>query len=598
MLKIDRVFKRAKRIKRIVNEDVQIQALVDGKKIIVTEASIRCDLQLQDAKGTACLPNDTIFEELARMSDMSHHKKIFVTPSLTKKVFANMKIEGKGFSRIITPLFETMMVQALEEVGEGSEVPTDTHHLSIVTQPSSSQPHRKQKSRMKQRKETEVLDLEKAKTAQAKEIAALKKRVKKLERKKKSRTSGLKRLWKVGSTTRVESSEDKEYLGDQDDASKQERMIDNIDQDVEITLVDETQWRMNDEDMFRVNDLDGDEVIMNDAAGENVEQSTKDAEKEVSTDDPVTTAEIKAAKPKAKGVIVQEPSEFITSSSSQPSQLPQAKDKEVARKVDAQMKAKMEEEERIAREKYETNIAMIEQWDEVPAKIDADMELAQKLQTEEREQLIDAEKARLFMEFFEKRRKFFARKREIKKRNIPPTKAQQRSLMCTYLKNMDGWKLKSLKKNSFDEIQKLFDSVMKKVNTFVDMNTEIVEERSKKTQAEVTEELKRCLEIVPEDDDDVTIEATTLSSNFPTIVDYKVYKERKKSYFKIIRADENSQSYLTFGKMFKNFNREDLEVLWSIVKERFKKTKPMDDMDKLLFETLKTMFEYNAEDNI
>nr|GEW87539.1 hypothetical protein [Tanacetum cinerariifolium] len=111
-------------------------------------------------------------------------------------------------------------------------------------------------------------------------------------------------------------------------------------------------------------------------------------------------------------------------------------------------------------------------------------------------------------------------------------------------------------------------------------------------------ELKRFLEIVPKDDDDVTIEATPLSSKSPTIVDYKIYKEGKKSYFKIIRADCNFQNYLTFGKMFKNFNKEDLEALWSIVKERFKKTKPVDGMDNLLFQTLKTVFEYHVEDNI
>nr|GEX54886.1 hypothetical protein [Tanacetum cinerariifolium] len=100
-------------------------------------------------------------------------------------------------------------------------------------------------------------------------------------------------------------------------------------------------------------------------------------------------------------------------------------------------------------------------------------------------------------------------------------------------------------------------------------------------------ELKRCLEIIPEDDDDdVIIEATPLSSKSPTIVDYKIYKEGRKSFFKIIRVDCNSQNYLTFRKMFKNFNREDLEVLWIIVKERFKKTKPVDDMDNLLFQTL------------
>nr|GEY01264.1 hypothetical protein [Tanacetum cinerariifolium] len=72
----------------------------------------------------------------------------------------------------------------------------------------------------------------------------------------------LKRLWKVGSTTRVESSKDKESLGDQEDASKQERMIDNIDQDVKIILVDETKGRINKEEMFRVDDQNSDEVIM------------------------------------------------------------------------------------------------------------------------------------------------------------------------------------------------------------------------------------------------------------------------------------------------------------------------------------------------
>nr|GEY01468.1 hypothetical protein [Tanacetum cinerariifolium] len=104
------------------------------------------------------------------------------------------------------------------------------------------------------------------------------------------------------------------------------------------------------------------------------------------------------------------------------------------------MKAEMTREERVARVKDEANIAVIEQWDKVQAKTDVDMELAQKLQTEEQEQLIDAEKSRLFMELLEKRRKFFAKKREIEKRNRPPTQAQQRNLMCIYLKNMDGWK--------------------------------------------------------------------------------------------------------------------------------------------------------------
>ncbi|GJS62320.1 putative ribonuclease H-like domain-containing protein [Tanacetum coccineum] len=52
---------------KIVNGEVQLQALGDGKKIIVTEASVRRDLQLNDEEGTDCLPNATIFEELTRM---------------------------------------------------------------------------------------------------------------------------------------------------------------------------------------------------------------------------------------------------------------------------------------------------------------------------------------------------------------------------------------------------------------------------------------------------------------------------------------------------------------------------------------------------
>nr|GFC83168.1 hypothetical protein [Tanacetum cinerariifolium] len=90
------------------------------------------------------------------------------------------------------------------------------------------------------------------------------------------------------------------------------------------------------------------------------------------------------------------------------------------------------EHERIVREKAqqikEVNLA----WDDIQAKVDADYELAQRLQAEEQDQLTDAEKARFFMDFLQKRRKFFAAKRAEEIRNKPPTKAQQRSLMCTY----------------------------------------------------------------------------------------------------------------------------------------------------------------------
>ncbi|GKG06743.1 hypothetical protein Tco_0329712, partial [Tanacetum coccineum] len=117
------------------------------------------------------------------------------------------------------------------------------------------------------------------------------------------------------------------------------------------------------------------------------------------------------------------------------------------------LQAKEEEEEMFAREKTqrikEANIA----WDvDVQSKIKADYQLAQRLQAQEQEELTDAEKERLFVQFLEKIRKHFATKRAEEKRNRPLTRAQQRSIMCTYLINMEGWKLKDLKNKSFANI--------------------------------------------------------------------------------------------------------------------------------------------------
>ncbi|GKC49841.1 hypothetical protein Tco_1072586 [Tanacetum coccineum] len=115
-----------------------IQALVDGKKVIVSEMSVRRALKLKDAKGTECLPNDIIFEQLTLMGvpgkqveGMTKHKEIYVTPFHTKKVFANMKREGKGFSGRVTPLFQTMMVQGPEELEPITDEAANKEHAPI-----------------------------------------------------------------------------------------------------------------------------------------------------------------------------------------------------------------------------------------------------------------------------------------------------------------------------------------------------------------------------------------------------------------------------------------------------------------------------------
>ncbi|GJQ99537.1 hypothetical protein Tco_0522522 [Tanacetum coccineum] len=61
---------------KTVNGEQQLQALVDEKKIIITEATVRIDLQLEDADGVDCLPNAIIFEQLTLMGYENFHKSL------------------------------------------------------------------------------------------------------------------------------------------------------------------------------------------------------------------------------------------------------------------------------------------------------------------------------------------------------------------------------------------------------------------------------------------------------------------------------------------------------------------------------------------
>ncbi|GKC79944.1 hypothetical protein Tco_1130718 [Tanacetum coccineum] len=165
-----------------------------------------------------------------------------------------------------------MMVQASKEVGEDSENLTDSNQIPIVDQPStSSQPKQKQKSKRKQRKEAKVAHDETEHEESiptpsndllpsAIEIASLKKRVDKLEKRRKFRTTRLKRLKKVSVARRIESSNDS--LGAQEDASKQGKRIEDIDADDEVTLLNETQERQDEDLMFDTRVLDGDEMFV------------------------------------------------------------------------------------------------------------------------------------------------------------------------------------------------------------------------------------------------------------------------------------------------------------------------------------------------
>nr|GEU46627.1 hypothetical protein [Tanacetum cinerariifolium] len=341
-----------------INREAHIHAKVDGKKVIISETTIRRDPKFEDEGRVDCLSNKVIFEQLILMGStmasaiiylainqkfnfskyifengMSKHNAIYVIPSHTKKVFGNMKRVGKGFSGRDTPLFLTIIVQAQEELGEDIAIPTETYPTSNITQPSTSKPQKKQKPRIQDTKEIQPsnpiinvadedlpentlpthsndpslsrvnthgsredrlklkelirlctklfdrgLNLETTKTAQAKEIAHLKKKVKRLEKKRKSRTHRLRRLYKVGLSVRVKSSTNEESL-DEEDSSKLGRISD-IDANQDIYLVNVHR----DEEVFGVNDQD--------------DTSMFDADKDIQ--------ELKSAKPRDDKVVIQE----------------------------------------------------------------------------------------------------------------------------------------------------------------------------------------------------------------------------------------------------------------------------------------------------
>ncbi|GJR85051.1 hypothetical protein Tco_0209062 [Tanacetum coccineum] len=234
-------------------------------------------------------------------------------------------------------------------------------------------------------------------------------------------------------------------------------------------------------------------------------------------------------------------------------------DEEVAQRLQAQMQDELKEEDRLVRQREEE--ANISSWDNMQAMIDVDYQMAQQIQAEEQEKLT---------------------MRAQEKRSKPPTKAQKRNTMSTYLKNMAGYKHNQLKNKSFDDIQKLFNKEIKRVNTFVDMDTELVEgsvvrieESSKKAGEDLqqestkkqkidddkeTDELQSLMEVIP-DEEEVAVDAIPLATKPPSIVDWKILKEGKITYFQIIRADESSKSFLSSSQNNSRIN----EVFGSII---------------------------------
>ncbi|GJZ03682.1 hypothetical protein Tco_0536957 [Tanacetum coccineum] len=101
--------------------------------------------------------------------------------------------------------------------------------------------------------------------------------------------------------------------------------------------------------------------------------------------------------------------------------------------------------------------------------------------------------------------------------------------------------------------------------------------------------MKMHIEIVK--DDEVAIDAIPLATKPPVIVDYKIDKDRRMGYFKLIRADGSSKRYSSMIKMLQDTDREELETLWKLVKAKHENTRPKEDYERVLWGVVKVMFQ-------
>ncbi|GJZ83717.1 hypothetical protein Tco_0648890 [Tanacetum coccineum] len=449
--------------------EVQLHALVDGKKIIIIKSTIRRDLQLEDAEGVDCLPNSTIFEQLALMGpkttswnefsstiasaiiclatnqNFNFSKFIFESivrnldnlkpkrkdtqvpqPSDPSENIVDDAIHKESGDSLVRAATTASSLEAEQDSGnitktrskatpnESSSIGTTLGGGPRCQEPTGDTTARTRLNVMNIMElcttlQTRVLDLEKTKTTQGNEIASLKRRVKKHEKKRSSRTHKLKRLYKVGLTARVESSGDKESLG------QNENVVEEV---VDVAQVSTTATTVT---------LTTEEITLAQAL-----------------------EALKTSKPrdKGKGIMIEEPVKLMK------------------KKVQIML-----DEEVASNKDYADHLIGMK-----------------RLQSQELESS-DAEKATLFQQLLEKRRKHFAAKREEEQRN----------------------------NNQHNSTEK--DNASKRVNTFKDFRTELVEGKEKRAGKELiqesskkqkvdddkeTAELKQCLEIIL-DEEEVTI---------------------------------------------------------------------------------------------
>nr|GEV61632.1 retrovirus-related Pol polyprotein from transposon TNT 1-94 [Tanacetum cinerariifolium] len=591
------------------NNVVRLQALIDRRKVIITEDMVRQVLRLDDAESIDCLPNEEIFVELERMrtawnefsssmasaviclataaqvGDLSSHTTKYTSPAFTQKVFANMRRVGKGFSRVDTPLFEGMLVpqQAHDNVADdvaddvtddvtddvADDVADVVADANAEPTPSSPIPATSPPPPPQQ----EVTSTPPPSPHQSPNAPP-------------------------SSPSQQQPSQPSQQQPSQPSHTT------NIYIDLLNTLLEAyTTLTMKVEALENIAELDADEDVTLEEVVAEVAEKDADAQGRLEESNriryycqtitvaPITAATITAAHITAatiiaalnaakrrKGVVIRDLKETATSLVIVHSE-PKSKDKGkgilIKEPKPFKKQAQIEQDEAYARDlkaKLNANI----NWDDV----------------------IEQVKRK------EKKDNAVLRYQALKRK--PQTEAQARKNMMVYLKNMAGFKMDFFKGMSYDDIRPIFKKHFNSIVGFLKKSEQQLEEEASKAlkrkseiskqQAakkhkldEEVKELKKHLQIIPNNEDDVYTKATPLALKVP-IVDYQIHTENNKPYYKIIRANGTHRLFLSFISLLRNFDREDLEMLWKIVQERFASSKPKNFSDDFLLNILKAMF--------
>nr|GEZ13503.1 hypothetical protein [Tanacetum cinerariifolium] len=478
-----------------------------------------------------------------QVGDLSTHTTRFISPALTQKV-------------------DVVVAAAVEE-----HVAKDVSHNAItsplshdIPSPSQAQTTPPQQLHLSPQVPPQGADFP-AHFQQKLEIVKLKARVKKLEKSNTVKSSKFRRLRTVGVSRRVESSDDME------DVFNQGRMI-NEDEWIELVKdADSADIKGRQADKQADNDSEVQEVVevvttaklitdVVTAAASQVSATILVAKPSIPADAPIVVA---AYTRRRKGVIIRDPEKELSLKT--PAETPRLKDKGKGILVESP-KPMMKKDQ-----------------------IDLDAEYARKLHEKinkddaEFNKDIDWDAAMDHVnQKSSKNPQYIKRYHGMKKK--PQTEGKARKNMMIYLKNTAGYKMDFFKVMSYADIYPIFQARFDENMRFLFKTREEMKEedeeiiksinetpaqkaakrRKLNEDAQEAKDLKKQLEIVNDEDDDVFTEATPLGRKVP-VVDYEIVMINNKPRYKIIRVDDTHQLYISFITLLKNFDREDLEDL-------------------------------------